>query len=67
MRCDGRVLLNSEVLLLDWPHMQRDAADAINAAFDSVASNNSADAFGRAGEDQVARLQVAPRHSRPQA
>ena len=49
---------NREVLLFGRPHMQRDAADALDVAFDSVARNDGARAFGRSGEDQVARLQA---------
>ena len=50
--------MNREGLLFGWPHMQHDAANALDAAFDSVARIDSAHAFRRSGEDQVARSQV---------
>ena len=38
--------------------VQHDFADAGDMAVDAVARDHRADAFGRAGEDQIARLQV---------
>src|SRR5437867_327544 len=38
--------------------VQRDVADSFDAALDAVAGLQRADAFGRAGEEQVAGLQM---------
>jgi hypothetical protein len=45
-------------LRLGRSDLQFDPANAIDVAVDAVAGNDRAHAFGRAGEDQVAGLQV---------